>query len=121
MKKPSWYVSIILFIIAITAVPTLSFIGLVFSLISHPKGFFNHLFRIALSLDQTGNTACARLFNVIMIKEEGYKFGNIDETASSAFGKNEMQGTLTLFGRMVNGFLNWIDPGHSLDSIELNP
>jgi len=121
MKTAPWYMSVILFIVAITVVPVLSTIGLIASLVIHPKGFFNHLLHIALSLDQTGNTSCSKLFNLIMIKEGGYKFGNIDETASSAFGKNEQLGTLTPFGRLVNGFLNWLDPNHSIDSIEENP
>lgn len=121
MKTAPWYISLILFIVAIIAVPVISVIGIIASLVIYPKGFFNHLLQVSLSLDQTGNAACAKLFNLIMIKDSGYKFGNIDETASSAFGKNQSRGTLAGFGLIINKFLNWLDPNHSIDSIEDNP
>lgn len=120
MKAP-WYISIILFIVAIVLVPILSTVGFVYAFFRRPAAFAGYLLNCALSLDQSGNALCSTLFNDIMIKRDGYKFGNIDETASSAFGKNQQKGTLTLFGRLINGFLNWIDPNHSIKSIEIEP
>lgn len=46
------------------------------------------------------------------------KFGNIDETLSSVYGKNEALGTLTMFGRFFMWVLNTLDKDHGKKSIE---
>lgn len=121
MKTAPFYISIILFLVAIVVVPVLSLIGFVYAFFRRPGKFSDYLLNCALSMDQTGAVYCSVLFNDIMIKAGGYKFGNIDETASSAFGKNEQRDTLSKFGQLINRFLNWLDPNHSIDSIEINP
>ena len=73
---------------------------------------------IAIGIDQLGNVTCASLFNVTLIHQSGYKFGNPDETISGVLGKNQRLETLSLVGRSFNKFLNWIDPNHSIKSIE---
>ena len=82
----------------------------------------NKYFRLfAISIDQMGNVAMQDLFDDILIKKNGYKFGNLDETISSVLGKNERLQTLTDLGRAIVSFLNFFDPNHALNSIEENP
>lgn len=92
-----------------------------------PIGFFWHLisrksrnaylFKIALSIDQSGNVVCAELFNAILITSAGYKFGNEDETISSVLGRNKEMGTLTKTGIKLASFLDAIDENHVEDAV----
>ncbi len=73
----------------------------------------------AIADDQKGNAAMWPMFNTIMIKKGGYLFGNPDETISSVFGKNQLAGTLTGFGRFIGvTVLNKIEKDHSINSID---
>jgi ADP-ribose pyrophosphatase YjhB (NUDIX family) len=58
------------------------------------------------------------LLNFLWIRPGGYAFGNRDETISSALGRNKRNGTLTGFGRTMDAVLDFIDPNHSLNSID---
>ena len=78
----------------------------------------DYFFEMAKSEDQSGNTSMQFLFNLLFIKKDGYKFGNIDEFISSVLGKNLRMGTLTTLGKGLNWVLNLIDKNHSIDSIE---
>jgi hypothetical protein len=82
------------------------------------KSFNDYFTRMARSIDQMGNVACQHLFNDILIKKGGYRFGNEDETISSVLGKNQLTNTLTWLGRRLNGLLHWMDRNHSINSIE---
>jgi hypothetical protein len=82
------------------------------------KGIGEYLLKIAISIDQLGNVLMQHLLNLLWIKRNGYKFGNRDETISSALGRNKKQGTLTAFGRFIDRILDLIDPDHSLNSID---
>ena len=93
--------------------------GLIHSLIRQGlKGVGEYLLKIAVSIDQLGNVMMQHLLNALWIKKEGYKFGNRDETISSALGRNKRMGTLTAFGRLIDRILDVIDPNHSLNSID---
>jgi len=70
---------------------------------------------IAVANDATSNVVCDDLFNLIMIKSNGYQFGNRKETISSAFGKNLENGTLTWFGKVIVFLLT---KKHCIDSID---
>lgn len=61
------------------------------------------------------------IFNDIFTIKNGYQFGNEDKTISSILGKNERLQTLSGLGKMLVGFLNFIDPNHALNSIEEKP
>ncbi|PHS53082.1 MAG: hypothetical protein COB01_05940 [Lutibacter sp.] len=74
--------------------------------------------KISISLDQLGNVSMQYLFNEIMIIKGGYKFGNRDETISSVIGKNVKLKKLSTFGKLINSILDFIDIGHSLNSID---
>ncbi len=82
------------------------------------RGLGEYLLKIAISIDQLGNVLMQHLLNVLWIKKGGYGFGNRDETISSALGRNRQLGTLTHFGLGIDAFLDIIDPGHSLNSID---
>ncbi len=61
------------------------------------------------------------LFNDILIFKDGYQFRNVDETISSALGKNQRLNKLTYLGTLLVSFLDFIDPNHALNSIEEKP
>jgi 8-oxo-dGTP diphosphatase len=73
---------------------------------------------IATSVDASGNVVCKDLFNMILIKKEGYEFGKRKETISSVLGKNQRDDTLTGIGKGVAFVLDKIDPNHCLKSID---
>ena len=75
----------------------------------------------AVSGDQTGNAWCSPLLNKTFKTKGGYEFGNMDETVSSAMGKNEKLKTLSKFGKFIGMILNKIDPEHMKKSIDETP
>lgn len=75
---------------------------------------------LAIAKDQYGNALCRYLFNDLLIKWNGYKFGNIDETISSVLGKNKVSNTLTPLGLAIDRLLCKFDPDHSIKSIDTN-
>ena len=85
------------------------------------NGFLNisqYLRQVAISIDQLGNVVCSDLFDVTLIKKEGYNFGNPDETISGVLGKNQKLNTLSLVGKILNFILSQIEKDHSIKSIE---
>lgn len=123
---------IVLFIVASFLFVTLLPFGVVSTIIViskqalHGKFFktlFGELNRLAMSsaisLDQFGNTFFQYFFNYIMIKKEGYQFGNMDETISSVLGKNQRDKTLSINGKILCKILDTIDPDHCKKSINV--
>jgi hypothetical protein len=83
------------------------------------KGEFdNYNKQLALAKDQYGNVLLQYALNKYCIKPHGYKFGNRKETMSSAFGKNELAGTYTNFGKQIIDDLNDIEANHCKNSID---
>lgn len=85
------------------------------------NGFMNisqYLRTVAVSIDQLGNVVCKDLFDVTLIKKQGYRFGNPDETISGVLGKNQKLNTLTFTGKVLNSILSLIEKDHSIKSIE---
>ena len=82
------------------------------------KGINAYFFKKAMSVDQFGNVWAKALFNDILIKKGGYKFGDEDETVSSALGKNKLRGTFKRTGTLIAFILDFIDPNHCIKSIE---
>lgn len=76
------------------------------------------LHSLALWLDQIGNAVCRDLFNRLLIEEDGYKFGKVQETISSVLGKNERDWTLSLGGLLLVIVLDSIDKDHCRNSIQ---
>lgn len=76
------------------------------------------LHSLALWLDQIGNAVCRDMFNRLLIEEDGYKFGKVQETISSVLGKNEREWTLSLGGLLLVIVLDSIDKDHCRNSIQ---
>ena len=76
------------------------------------------LHSLALGLDQIGNAVCRDMFNRLLIEQDGYKFGKVQETISSVLGKNERDWTLSLGGLLLVIVLDSIDKDHCRNSIQ---
>ena len=76
------------------------------------------LHSLALGLDQIGNAVCRDMFNRLLIEEDWYKFGKVQETISSVLGKNERDWTLSLGGLLLVIVLDSIDKDHCKNSIQ---
>ncbi len=113
---------LVLLIIAYCLAFVLLPIGFAYELIVTLFKYSNiYLFRVALSIDQLGNTVCQSLFNDLLIKNNTiYPFGFPDETISSVLGKNKTINNLTFLGRLLTWFLNLIDKNHVEKAIERN-
>lgn len=78
------------------------------------SGFLNKIndwfMELAISLDRLGNVFCFELFNIVLIKDRIYPFGNSKETVSKVMAENKEN--LTAFGRGLYWFIDLIDPGH---------
>lgn len=79
------------------------------------------LHSLALGLDQIGNAVCRDMFNRLLIEEDGYKFGKVQETISSVLGKNQMLDTLSLWGWILVSILELFEEDHCLKSIVYFP
>jgi len=113
----------ILLVIAVLMSIVLYPIGWVYSIITF-RGSFKKLgswwFIMAVSVDQLGNVVMSTLFNDLLIKKYGHKFGDEDQTISMVLGVNKAMGTLTRFGKLIADILNKIDPNHVEKAIEKN-
>lgn len=75
------------------------------------------LHSLALGLDQIGNAVCSDMFNRLLIEQDGYKFGKVQETISSVLGKNQLLDKLSLTGRALVVLLELFEEDHCLKSI----
>ena len=75
------------------------------------------LHSLALWLDQIGNAVCRDMFNRLLIEQDGYKFGKVQETISSVLGKNQMLDTLSLWGWILVSILELFEEEHCIKSI----
>lgn len=80
--------------------------------------FTDYPYSIAHTIDILGNIVCADLFNIVMIKHSGYRFGARTETISSVLGKNKLSNTLTRLGKLIAKILDTIDNNHCIKSIQ---
>lgn len=78
------------------------------------KGYF---LSSAVNLDRFGNYEFRTLFNHTLRKNNGYKFGNFEETVSSVLGKNQRDDTLSITGKILAFILDTIDKDHCKKSI----
>ena len=127
MKKDatnSFFKSFLLFGIAFVLVVTTTPIGFFYALLRQlffgkVKMLQMYFIEVALALDNAGNVIMQHFLNdtLLLKKEDTYLFGNKKETISSVIGKNHLTNTLSPLGKALNGFLNFIDKNHSLNSI----
>jgi len=85
-------------------------------------GFLNviniYFKQTALDLDRFANHNFRTLWNTVLITKDGYQFGLIQETISSALGKNQVKQTLTTTGKILCFILNTLDNNHCINSID---
>lgn len=110
-------IGLILHIIAVI-ISTIVFIPAFIYGIIVGRNFKAWNYDLAIALDQYGNVLCKYLFNNALIKINGYRFGNPDETISSVLGKNKKQNTLTNAGKILDKILDLVDKNHSIKSID---
>lgn len=79
------------------------------------SGYFK---AIAISIDQLGNVVMANLMNDTLIKDDGHKFGDPDETISMVLGLNKKEKSLTNIGINIADILNKIEKNHVEKAIE---
>jgi hypothetical protein len=82
------------------------------------KGRKDYLWRVALSIDQTGNVVCGKLFDLTLRTKDGYAFGEVDRTISYALGRNKLMNTLTKTGKALDKLLDIIDKEHTLNAVK---
>lgn len=70
----------------------------------------------ALTLDISGNVICQHLFNDLMIKPNGFRFGKEGVTISKTLAVNKKKGTWYPIGKGLGWLLNKIDKNHLEDS-----
>jgi hypothetical protein len=111
---------IVLFIIAISLFLPLSIINFFCVVWKYGfkwktiNGFFN---QTAIDIDRFGNRNFRTLLN-LTLQNNGYQFGNINETISSALGKNKRYNTLTKTGLILCFILDSLDKDHCIKSIQ---
>jgi len=76
------------------------------------------MYKSAVSIDQYANIWVGDVLNKVMITEEGYQYGDEDDTISDITGRNERDGTLTKAGQRFTKILNILGKDHSLESID---
>lgn len=103
----------LLFIIAYILFLPLSLIN--FLVVKNKKGYFKSS---AINLDKFGNREFRTLLNKTLKTENGYSFGNINETISGVLGKNERDKTLSKVGKILVCILNKLDKDHCKKSID---
>ncbi|GAA0871810.1 hypothetical protein GCM10009117_09560 [Gangjinia marincola] len=122
-KKVNPFIGVLLFLISIVLLVTTGPLGLIYGLgyklfTKFMTGIGDFCLEIAISVDQLGNVLMQHLLNHLWITSKGYKFGNRDETISSVIGKNLQTDTLTSFGKLMDRILDFLEPEHSLNSID---
>ena len=88
-------------------------------IVTFKQGLSNAYFKeTAIDIDKFGNRNFRTFLNATMKIKGGYMFGNVNETISSALGKNQRAGTLTKFGKVICKILDTIDKNHCEKSIQ---
>ena len=110
---------ILLYIIATILWVILTPINL--AIVTIKYGLSNSYFlETAVDIDKFGNRNFRTFFNASMRLRNGYNFGNVNETISSALGKNQRDGTLSWFGKAICFILDKLDKDHCKKSINEN-
>lgn len=107
---------ILLFIIATILWIVLTPINWIIVTFKH--GLSNAYFKeTAVDIDKFGNRNFRTFLNATMRIKDGYAFGNVNETISSALGKNQRDKTLSWFGKFFCFLLDKFDKDHCKNSI----
>lgn len=99
-------------IVLLILIEWINFFVVLFDKNTSIKGYWRSA---AIDIDKFGNRHFRALFNKTLIKSNGYKFGNIEETISAVLGHNIKLKKLTLVGKILVFILT---EKHCLNSIE---
>ena len=108
-------ISVILSIVALIIFAILSLIDLIFLMVKDVKRrkwyqlIDDRAFEKAFNVDVFGNYQFRELWNYFLIKENGYSFGVLGETISSALGRNIKLKKLTITGKILVAIIDFID------------
>ena len=119
-------------VLVIVAIVLTSFVG-VLSLVITPIYFIitfkwktglnqldKWLYKLALSIDQTGNVLCATTLQLLLTTKYGFEFGSDeDDTVSYCLGRNQLRGTLTWLGKAIVWILNKLEKDHTGKAIAM--
>jgi hypothetical protein len=117
--------NLLLLAVAILLLLPLTAINLVVVLVKYRKdgvlktasGYF---LETATDIDRFGNRNFRTLFNLTLIKDGGYEFGDISETISFVLGANKYTNTLTIAGKVLCKILCFFDRNHCEKSFNKN-
>lgn len=107
-------IGFILFLIAYILFLPLTLINF---LVVRNKGYF---LSTAINIDIFANREFRATWNKFLKTEQGYNFGKVGETISSALGKNQRDNTLTKTGKTLCSILDFFDKEHCKKSINNN-
>lgn len=116
-------INLLLFLVAIILLVPLTILNLIVVLIKYNKDgiikiLSNYFYETAFDIDRFGNRNLRTLLNLTLIKSNGYKFGNIEETISKVLGINIKNKTITKTGCILCKILDIFDKNHCIKSQE---
>ena len=116
MKIINNLIGLILLIVAVVLILPLTLVNMIFVYKKYKSidGYFRNT---ALNIDIWANREYRAFWNGAMRKENGYQFGVVGETISSALGKNQRDKTLTICGEILVAILDFLDKNHCQKSI----
>ena len=117
MKVINNLIGLILLIVAVVLILPLTLVNMIFVYKKYKSidGYFRNT---ALNIDIWANREFRAFWNGAMRKENGYQFGVVGETISSALGKNQRDNTLTICGKILVAILDFLDKNHCIKSIK---
>lgn len=90
--------------------PFMFIFGTIISL--NKKEFNDWQLDLAYTKDVWGNVLIKYVADIVLIKKDGYPFGNRKRTISYVLGVNKKYDKLTVFGKILVWILNKIDKNH---------
>ena len=112
-------INLLLLILSVVLFLFFGSIGFIYSILHRLlRSVGNYFWQIAVAIDELGNTVCQDLFNNIMRKRGGHRFGNSNETVSYVLGVLKQEDKLLPIGRVVSWLLNKIDKHHVEDAVK---
>jgi hypothetical protein len=103
---------------AISLIVTPIYYIITFKWKSGAKQLDRWFYKLALSVDQFGNTSTATVLQLTLAKKGGHTFGNPDDTVSYCLGRLKMQGKLTKTGKLIVKILHILEANHVEKAIE---
>lgn len=117
MKLINNLIGLLLLIVAVVLILPLTLVNMIFVYKKYKSidGYFRNT---ALNIDIWANREFRAFWNGAMRKENGYQFGVVGETISSALGKNQRDKSLTNCGKILVAILDFFDENHCENSIK---